>query len=171
MSTVITQERRSAGDRRKVIATPLFPFFDSEDTLVRQDRRQIPVRRINNILIEETPNIDVEVSDIGNKRLFIWFKDEIHEIKRGGEGVWIGRASDCFATFSSRFISRKHSRLSFEDDAYYLIDDSVNGTYIKNDDGEVFITKDKIKVKGSGIISLGVPFDHSECELIHYFIG
>ena len=170
---MITQERRGAEDRRKMITTPLFPFFDSEDTLVRQDRRQIPERRINNILIDEAPQdvINVEVSDIGNKRLFIWFQDEIHEVKRGGEGVWVGRSSDCFATFSSRFISRKHSKLCFEDGAYYLIDDSVNGTYIKNDDGEVFVTKDKIMVKGSGIISLGVPFDHSESDVIHYFIG
>lgn len=170
---MISQERRSEEDRRKMIATPLFPFFDSEDTLVRQDRRHIPERRVNNIHIEEPQSnvLDIELSDIGNKRLFIWFKDEIHEVRREGEGVWIGRSNDCFATFESRFISRKHSRLCFEDNAYYLIDESVNGTYIKNDDGEVFITKDKIMVKGSGIISLGVPFDHSESDVIHYFIG
>ncbi len=170
---MITQERRSVEDRRKMISTPLYPFFDSEDTLVRQDRRHIPERRVNNIQIEESDNnvLDVELSDIGNKRLFIWFEDEIHEVRREGEGVWVGRSSDCLATFSSRFISRKHSRLCFEDNAYYLIDDSVNGTYIKNDDGEVFVTKDKIMVKGSGIISLGVPFDHSESDVIHYFIG
>ena len=170
---MITHERRSAEDRRKMITTPLFPFFDSEDTLVRQDRRQIPERRINNISIADPEQqvSDTENVDLGNKRLFIWFKDEIHEVKRGGEGVWVGRAPDCLATFSSRFVSRKHSRLCFENNAYYLIDDSVNGTYIKNDDGEVFITKDKVMVKGSGIISLGVPFDHSESDVIHYFIG
>ncbi len=170
---MITQERRSAEDRRKMITTPLFPFFDSEDTLVRQDRRQIPERRINNITIEEPQNNlkSEEDLNLGNKRLFIWFNDEIHEVKRGGEGVWVGRAPDCLATFSSRFVSRKHSRLCYEDDAYYLVDDSVNGTYIKNDDGETFITKDKVMVKGSGIISLGVPFDHSESDIIHYFIG
>ncbi len=170
---MITQERRSAEDRRKMITTPLFPFFDSEDTLVRQDRRQIPERRINNITIEEPQNNlkSEEDLNLGNKRLFIWFNDEIHEVKRGGEGVWVGRAPDCLATFSSRFVSRKHSRLCYENDAYYLVDDSVNGTYIKNDDGETFITKDKVMVKGSGIISLGVPFDHSESDIIHYFIG
>lgn len=170
---MITHERRSEEDRRKMITTPLFPFFDSEDTLVRQDRRQIPERRINNITIEEPQNNlkSEEDLNLGNKRLFIWFNDEIHEVKRGGEGVWVGRAPDCLATFSSRFVSRKHSRLCYENDAYYLVDDSVNGTYIKNDDGETFITKDKVMVKGSGIISLGVPFDHSESDIIHYFIG
>ena len=174
MSTVITQERRGSEDRRIMIATPLFPFFDSEDTLVRQDRRLIPDRRINNITIEE-PVLDQPGSraeeELGNKRLFIWFQDEIHEIKRGNKDVWVGRSPDCLATFSSRFVSRKHARLYYEEGAYYLVDDSVNGTYIKNDDGETFITKGKVIVKGSGVISLGVPLDHSESDLIHFFIG
>ncbi|MFK7794624.1 MAG: FHA domain-containing protein [Gammaproteobacteria bacterium] len=175
MSTVITQERRGSEDRRIMIATPLFPFFDSEDTLVRQDRRQIPERRINNITIEDTVTEKASNSNIeealGNKRLFIWFQDEIHEIKRTNDNVWIGRSSDCLATFESRFVSRKHARLYFEDGAYYLLDNSINGTYIKNDDGETFITKGKVVVKGSGVISLGVPLDHSESDLIHFFIG
>ena len=174
MSTVITQERRGSEDRRITIATPLFPFFDSEDTLIRQDRRQIPDRRINNTTIEdrtiEETNSTPE-EDLGNKRLFVWFHDEIHEIKRGNKEVWIGRSPDCLATFTSRFVSRQHARLYFEDGAYYLADDSTNGTYIQNDDGETFITKGKVIVKGSGVISLGVPLDHSESDQIHFFIG
>jgi hypothetical protein len=157
-----------------MIATPLFPFFDSEDTLVRQDRRQIPERRINNITIEDSTSQEAHSStedELGNKRLFIWFQDEIHEIKRGNNNVWIGRSPDCLATFESRFVSRQHARLYFEDGAYYLMDNSINGTYIKNDDGETFITKGKVLVKGSGVISLGVPLDHSESDLIHFFIG
>jgi len=72
---VITQERRGSDDRRCMIATPLFPFFDSEDTLVRQDRRQIPERRINNNNTIEEPAIQQTNSsagdELGNKRLFI----------------------------------------------------------------------------------------------------
>ncbi len=174
MSTVITQERRNSDDRRMMIATPLFPFFDSEDTLVRQDRRQIPERRLNNITIQESTIKEAHSSaqeELGNKRLFIWFQDEIHEIKRADKNIWIGRSSDCLATFNSRFVSRQHARLYFEDGAYYLADESINGTYIQNDDGETFVTKGKVLVKGSGVISLGVPIDHSESDLIHFFIG
>jgi len=174
VSTVITQERRGSEDRRITIATPLFPFFDSEDTLIRQDRRQIPDRRINNTTIEDRTIEETNSSpeeELGNKRLFVWFHDEIHEIKRGNKEVWIGRSPDCLATFTSRFVSRQHARLYFEDGAYYLADDSTNGTYIQNDDGETFITKGKVIVKGSGVISLGVPLDHSESDQIHFFIG
>ena len=107
MSTVITQERRGSEDRRIMIATPLFPFFDSEDTLVRQDRRQIPECRINNITIEDTATNKASSNsveeELGNKCLFIWFQNEIHEIKRADNNVWIGRSPDCLATFTFRF--------------------------------------------------------------------
>lgn len=170
---MIAHERRSTEDRRKMITTPVFPFFDSEDTLVRQDRRQIPERRINNNQFNGPHNdlTPIEEGESGNNRLFIWFQEQIHEVKCSGEGVWLGRADDCITQYSSRFVSRKHSRLYFHNNAYYLVDDSVNGTYIQNDDGEFFITKDKVEIKGSGVISLGIPFDHSDSDVIHYFIG
>ena len=169
MSTAITQDRRKIADRRGMAPPPLFPFFDSEDTLVRQDRRHIPDRRINNICIED-PNQHIE-DELGDKRLFIWYNDEIREVQRLEDSFWLGRSAKCMAHFSSRFVSRKHARLYYKDSAYYLIDDSTNGTYVKNDDGEVFVTKDQIMVRGSGVISLGVPFEHAESDVIHYFIG
>lgn len=169
MATSITQDRRKVVDRRGLTAPPLFPFFDGEDTLVRQDRRTMPDRRINNIYVEE-PSDDPE-EEIGDKRLFVWFEDEILEVQRDNDNFWLGRGNDCCAHISNRFVSRQHARLYFEDDVYYLIDNSTNGTYVKNEDGEVFATKQKVLVRGSGIISLGVPFDHDDSEVIHYFIG
>ena len=169
MATSITHDRRKIADRRGLTAPPLFPFFDGEDTLVRQDRRSIPDRRINNIQVEENqPNPE---DDIGDKRLFVWFEDEILEVQRDNEGFWLGRSNDCAARIASRFVSRQHARLYFDDDVYYLIDNSTNGTYIKNEEGEIFATKQKVLVRGSGVISLGVPFDHEDSNVIHYFIG
>ncbi len=87
---MITQERPSSEDRRTMVATPLYPFFDSDDTLVRQDRRFIPERRINNITIEEPIHTQLSITqdeDIGNKRLFTWFHDEIHEVKRADDNA------------------------------------------------------------------------------------
>ena len=169
MSTAVTQDRRKIADRRGMAPPPLFPFFDSEDTLVRQDRRHMPDRRINNIYIED-PNQNVD-EDLGDRRLFIWFNDEIREVQRAEDSFWLGRADKCMASFSSRFVSRLHAKLCFQESAYFLIDNSTNGTYVKNDDGEVFVTKEQIMVRGSGIISLGVPFEHADSDVIHYFIG
>ena len=176
---MITQERRSHEDRRKIITPPLFPLFDCQQTLVRQDRRQLPDRRINNIHVENAGlKAAQDFEETGNhgsrpdlKRLFVWFQDEVREVNRENEGFWMGRAQDCLARFNSKFISRQHARLCYQAGNYYLVDDSINGTYIKNEDEEVFITKDKIQIKGSGMISLGVPFDHAQSDVIHYFIG
>ena len=174
MSTAITQDRRKIADRRGMAPPPLFPFFDSEDTLVRQDRRHIPDRRINNIYVEDPnlddPNLQID-QELGDKRLFIWYNDEIREVQRQEDGFWLGRSATSMAKFSSRFVSRLHAKLCYQDSAYYLIDNSTNGTYVKNDDGEVFVTKEQVMVRGSGIISLGVPFEHADSDVIHYFIG
>ena len=174
MSVALTEERRKLADRRVVDSTPLFPFFDSEETLVRQDRRHIGDRRISGKFIEsrlEEPEMNLEDNLNADERLFIWFHDDIHQVSREGDGNWIGRSSQCFARFSSNYISRQHAKLYFDENNYYLMDNSMNGTYVKNDDGEVFITKEKVVLRGSGLISLGVPFEHAESDVIHYFIG
>ncbi|MEM7304748.1 MAG: FHA domain-containing protein [Pseudomonadota bacterium] len=180
MSIALTEDRRKNSDRRIIDATPLFPFFDSEETLVSQDRRQITDRRISSqpeiaskfaipeIKLQEADNDEELYVD---EKLFIWFNDDIHQVERNDEGVWLGRSSECFARFESSYVSRQHARLYFDKNKYYLVDNSMNGTYVKNDDGEVFITKEKVVMRGSGVISLGVPFEHSESNVIHYFIG
>ena len=52
MDTEFINERRKLEDRRVASDSPPFPFFDSDQTLVREDRRRIPDRRINNIEIQ-----------------------------------------------------------------------------------------------------------------------
>ena len=176
---MITQERRSPQDRRKISTLPLFPLFDCEQTLVREDRRQISDRRINTIDAENTGLISAqlfgETRNNGSKpdlnRLFVWFQNQVHEVTSANEGFWMGRSEDCLFKFDTKFISRRHARFCCQADNYYLIDNSVNGTYVKNDDKEIFITKDKIQIKGAGMISLGMPFDHTQSDAIHYFIG
>lgn len=179
MSIALTEDRRKNSERRIIDATPLFPFFDSEQTLVRQDRRQITDRRISNPS-ENDSHFNIPAMDFtaenddaieADEKLFIWFNDDIHQVERKSEGMWLGRSSQCFACFDSSYVSRQHAKLYFDNNNYYLVDNSMNGTYVKSDDGEVFVTKEKAVLRGSGVISLGVPFEHSQDNIIHYFIG
>ena len=179
MSIALTEDRRKKSERRIIDATPLFPFFDSEETLVRQDRRLITDRRINN-QPENDSHIDLPMMNFTaennsqcdlDEKLFIWFDDDIHQVSPKSEGIWLGRSSQCFVRFDSSYVSRQHSKLYFDKGRYYLLDNSMNGTYVKNDEGETFITKEKVVLRGSGVISLGVPFEHSQSNVIHYFIG
>lgn len=163
-------ERRKNIDRRSNANSTGFPLFDGEETLVLKDRRIHNERRTTDTNTEENTTDYHEKTD---NRLFIWFKDDVLEVEREDGEFWLGRSKDCLARITNRYVSRHHARLCYEDNAYYLIDNSSNGTFIKmeDDDTDIVILKDKMLVKGSGIISLGMPVDKAGEHVVHYFIG
>ena len=164
MSSQVRIERRSHGDRRAQIHSPAFPFFDSEQTLVREDRRRTPDRRIN--------NIEIQVSDKGESatsRLFLWYKDDVCELLPDSPAIIVGRSPNCELIFSNRYTSRLHAKFEYGDGEFSVTDHSTNGTYIKNDEGEIFLMGEKLTLHGSGIVSLGTPIEYVEKDFIHYF--
>ena len=164
MDTKLTNERRKLEDRRIASDSPPFPFFDSDQTLVREDRRRIPDRRINNIEIHNSEQPDREAT-----RLFLWHKDDVCELFPGTDEVIVGRAQSCGLIVQNRYISRQHARFSFDNEEFSITDHSTNGTYIKNDEGEMFLMGEKMELHGSGIISLGTPIEYVDKDVIHYF--
>jgi len=164
MSSQFTTERRDNDDRRSSTVSPAFPFFDSEQTLVREDRRRIPDRRINNIEIHAG-----DKTKGNSKRLFLWYQDDVFELFSDTAEVIAGRGPSCAITFFNRYTSRQHAKFQYEDHEFSITDQSTNGTYIKNDEGEVFLMGEKMVLHGSGIISLGTPIEYVEKDVIHYF--
>ena len=164
MSSRVRIERRSQTDRRTEEHSPAFPFFDSEQTLVREDRRRIPERRINNI------EIDVgDKSESARSRLFLWYKDDVCELLQDSPAVVVGRSPNCELIFYNRYTSRLHAKFEYDDGEFTVTDHSTNGTYIKNDEGEIFLMGEKLTLHGSGIVSLGTPIEYVEKDFIHYF--
>jgi hypothetical protein len=162
-------DRRKEIDRRSNDNTTGFPLFDGEETLVLQDRRIHIDRRSGDR--GDTENVS-NYQEKTDNRLFIWFKDDVLEVEREDEEFWLGRSKNCLARITNRYVSRQHARLCFEDNAYYLIDNSSNGTFVKTEKNEdLVITKDRMLVKGSGIISLGMPVEKAGEHVVHYFIG
>jgi len=164
MSSQIRIERRTQNDRRSIELSPAFPFFDSEQTLVREDRRHIPERRINNIQIQSS-----EKSETATLRLFLWYKDDVCELMPESPTVIVGRSASCELIFYNRYTSRQHAKFEYEDGEFTVTDHSTNGTYIKNDEGEMFLMGEKMPLHGSGIVSLGTPVEYVEKDVIHYF--
>ncbi len=164
MATEFINERRKLGDRRIANDSPPFPFFDSDQTLVREDRRRIPDRRINNIEIHNNEAPEREAT-----RLFLWHKDEVCEIFPESERVIVGRSQSCGVIIQNRYTSRQHARFEFDNGEFTITDHSTNGTYIKNDEGEMFLMGEKMELHGSGIVSLGTPIEYVEKDVIHYF--
>jgi len=157
-------ERRVSDDRRTTNSCPPFPFFDSEQTLIREDRRKTPDRRINNIEISGIESPSSETS-----RLFLWHKEKVCELFPDSDTIIVGRAQDCGLIFLNRYTSRQHAKFQYENGIFTITDHSTNGTYIKNDEGEMFLMGEKMELHGSGIVSLGTPIDYVEKDVIHYF--
>ena len=144
MAALMKEERRKNRDRRQSSGAALFPLFDCDDTLVRKDRRVLKDRRITDLVPEESHATASDYQEKAENRLFIWFRDDVREVEREDDGFWLGRSSDSATQVANRFVSRQHARFYYEDNAYYLVDTSSNGTYLRNDDGEKFITREKV---------------------------
>ena len=164
MNTQSRTERRTLNERRVQEHSPVFPFFDSKQTLVREDRRLIPNRSINNIQIQSS-----DKSEAANSRLFLWYKDKVCELMQGSPTIIVGRSSNCELIFHSRYTSRLHAKFQYENGEFTVTDHSTNGTYIKNDEGEMFLMDEKMPLHGSGVVSLGAPMEYAEKDFIHYF--
>jgi len=54
----MTDKRIRPDDRRNSLETPEFPLQDSHGELIKQDRRKMPDRRLNNIEVEEIEQDD-----------------------------------------------------------------------------------------------------------------
>ncbi len=164
MSSQFRIERRTLNDRRLQDLSPAFAFFDSEQTLVREDRRRMPDRRINNIQIEGG-----DKSESVSLRLFLWYKDDVCEVLPNSSVIVVGRSPNCELIFYNRYTSRLHAKFQYENGEFTVSDHSTNGTYIKNDEGEMFLMGEKMPLHGSGIISLGTPIEYVDKDVIHYF--
>ena len=96
MNSEYINERRELGDRRITDNDPPFPFFDSEQTLVRENRRRMPDRRINNIQIDNNEDSTKEAT-----RLFLWHKEEVCELFPSTNEIIVGRAQSCELIFQT----------------------------------------------------------------------
>jgi len=70
--------------------------------------------------------------------------------------VTIGRAEDCNIVIKGNLISRLHARIEISRNKFVLVDQSTNGTFVQNADGEEsFVRRDSVQIRGQGMIGLG----------------
>ncbi len=70
--------------------------------------------------------------------------------------IVIGRAAGCDITVTDQFASRRHCSIRFVRTSFYLVDHSINGTYVTLASGdEVHLLRGEIVIEGSGQIRLG----------------
>ena len=84
------------------------------------------------------------------------FQDQTLQMNKHLSCLELGRGLRCHIVVSGHWASRVHARIELHGGQFYLIDQSVNGTYVVNSEGEKqVINRQKIQLRGDGVIGLG----------------
>ena len=85
------------------------------------------------------------------------------------KSVTIGRADDNDLVIKGNLISRIHAKIEMRRGKFVLIDQSTNGTFLQNVQGEErFVRRDTTELHGEGVIGLGRADEPGSSLAIHY---
>jgi len=81
----------------------------------------------------------------------------------------IGRGDDADLLLSGNLVSRLHARIEAGKHRFMLVDQSTNGSFVRNAAGEEsFVRRDSLTLKGSGSIGLGQPPEAGSPHTLDY---
>jgi len=115
------------------------------------------------------PTIEWENRVRKASRLVLSFRDLTIEVNDQNKHVNIGRADDNDLVVKGNLISRIHAKVELRRGKFVLIDQSTNGTFLQNLQGEeLFVRRDSTEVIGEGTIGLGRAEQPGSSLAIHY---
>ncbi|MCW9013783.1 MAG: adenylate/guanylate cyclase domain-containing protein [Gammaproteobacteria bacterium] len=85
--------------------------------------------------------------------------------------ITLGRGPQCDFIINSSHASRMHARIEFRRGKFVIIDQSTNGTFVKNDDGkEVYLRREELPLLGSGVITLGMNLQQDNPHQLYFSV-
>jgi adenylate cyclase len=85
--------------------------------------------------------------------------------------VVMGRQEGNDLVVKHNLISRLHAKVEFRKGNFILTDQSINGTYVRSDDGEeAFVRRDAFTLKGSGCLGLGQSLTSDSIDAVRFQI-
>ena len=106
-------------------------------------------------------------SDTGS--LLITLNEERVRVDQWHNSISIGRAKDCDLVVKDKFASRKHLTIKLMRTNFYLIDHSINGTFVSLESGdEVHVMRSELLLDSSGRIVLGHSRVEQPVEVIQF---
>jgi len=82
--------------------------------------------------------------------------------------IVLGRSKTADLTVVESLASRLHARIEYRRGKFFLVDQSTNGTYVRNDTDDAFLRREEALLSGSGAISLGRPFVEKPQDLVEF---
>ncbi|NCF25563.1 MAG: FHA domain-containing protein, partial [Gammaproteobacteria bacterium] len=97
------------------------------------------------------------------------FRGQTVEVSDKRKSVNIGRADDNDLVVKGNLISRIHAKVELRRGKFILVDQSTNGTFLQNVQGEeTFVRRDSTELKGEGTIGLGRAEEPGGTLAIHF---
>ena len=105
----------------------------------------------------------------GPLRLRLRFQGQELVLDARRSNVTIGRAEENDVVIKGNLISRLHARIEFTRNKFLLIDQSTNGTFVTNQEGEEsFVRRDSLQLKGEGMIGLGRTPENNSPQTVRF---
>jgi adenylate cyclase len=115
------------------------------------------------------PTIEWESSTRKAAKLAVSFRDQSVELSDQRKSINLGRADDNELVIKGNLISRIHAKIEMRRGKFVLIDQSTNGTFLQNVQGEeTFIRRYSTDLVGEGTIGLGRAEQPGTALAIHY---
>jgi class 3 adenylate cyclase len=101
--------------------------------------------------------------------LLITHRDLTLRLDQQRPSITIGRGIDCDLVVQEKFASRRHTDIRLLRTHFYLVDQSINGTFVMFDSGEeVHVLRGEMLLDASGKISLGRSIHDGASEIISF---
>lgn len=101
--------------------------------------------------------------------LLVSLEEETIRINQWRPSITIGRSQECDLVVSDSFASRQHLTIRLMRTRFYLIDHSINGTFVTlNNREEVHVLRGELPLDSSGQISLGRSRAEPSNEIIAF---
>ena len=115
------------------------------------------------------PTIDWDSKTKSATKITLTFRDQAIVVDEKRKGINMGRAEENDLVVKGNLISRIHARVEMRRGRFILIDQSTNGTFLENAQGdETFIRRDSTELTGEGIIGLGRVAKPGTPLAVHY---
>ena len=115
------------------------------------------------------PTIEWENQPRKATKMVLTFRDSTAEVHDQQKSVIMGRAEDNDLVVKGNLISRIHAKVEMRRGKFMLVDQSTNGTFVQNVQGEeIFVRRDSTELTGEGVIGLGKAEEPGGSLAIHF---
>jgi class 3 adenylate cyclase len=115
------------------------------------------------------PTIEWEGRGKNSSKVELSFRDQSIEVSDQRKSVSLGRADDNDLVIKGNLISRIHAKIEMRRGKILLIDQSTNGTFLQNIEGdESFVRRDSVELHGEGTIGLGRSEEPGSSLAVHF---